>query len=77
MDNNKLHHCIELLIVVNPRMLSEALENPVGLVHVQRTIRLSLICSDPLVSHHIAWGMGHQIPGVIDKEGLILFLVPP
>lgn len=34
------------------------------------------MCKDLLASHHIdAWGMGHQVLGVVvGKEGLVLFL---
>jgi hypothetical protein len=63
------------VLSVNSRALSEALENPVRLVSVQRTIRLWIMCSDSLASHHIvAWATGHQVPGVVGKEGLPPFL---
>lgn len=70
---SRLHHGTERLIVVNSRTLSEDLENLAGLVSIQRTVYLSLMYLDPLISHHIAvWRTGHQIPGVIGKKDLVL-----
>jgi hypothetical protein len=68
--------CLAPLASLHPRTLSESLETPTGHVRIYGTIRcLPLLCLAPLVSHHIAaWWMGHQILGVIDKEGLRLFL---
>lgn len=68
MDDSKLHHWTERL-TVNFTTLSEALKNPVNMVPVQRIIRLSLMCSHPLVNHHIAtWRMGHQVLGMLARR---------
>lgn len=57
---SRLHDRIEHLVVVNIRMSSKPLENPMGLVPIQRAIHLPLMCPNPLASHYIAtWGIGN------------------
>jgi hypothetical protein len=75
MDSSMLHDGTERLILVNTRTLRKAAEHLTCLVPIHRAICLTLMCLDPLASHHIAvWETWHHIPGVISKEGLILFL---
>jgi hypothetical protein len=60
MDSSMLHDGTERLILVNTRTLRKAAEHLTCLVPIHRAICLTLMCLDPLASHHIAaWETWH------------------
>lgn len=58
--------------------LDEAPQDPASPVPIQGAIRLQLLLKDPLPSEHIdTKGAGHQVPGVVHLQGLVLHRAPP
>ena len=72
-DGGRLHHRAESVVVVDPRVLSEAPENPTSLVPLKGTISPPLVSPDPLAGDDVSAGWtGHQIPGLVGEERHVL-----
>ena len=57
----------ESLLIINARTLSEASENPPGLITIKRAIRQKLVTINPFTGDdvHTRW-TGNQSPSVVD-----------
>jgi hypothetical protein len=74
-DGDRFHNQAESLVVVHPRALSEAPENPTSLIAVESPIREELVCEDPLTDDDVgATGAGNKFPCPIAHQGPILLL---
>jgi hypothetical protein len=72
-DGGRLDDEAEGLIVVHPRTLSEAVEDPTSLVPIKRAIRLELVLEDTLASDDISPRRPrNQVPRVVRQQGLVL-----
>jgi hypothetical protein len=66
VDDGRFHNRAESLVVVNPRMLGETPEDPVGIVAIKRPIGTKLVCENPLASDDVgAMGPGDKLSGLI------------
>jgi hypothetical protein len=76
VNDTRLHHWVEGLVIVHPGTLHEATQDTASLVLIQGAICLHLQLEDPFLGDHIgAREAGHHVPGVVRLQGLVLHRV--
>jgi hypothetical protein len=62
-NGGRFHNWVQSVIIVDPRTLSETLEDPTSLLAIKGPIDTKLVCEDPLASDDIgATGPGVKLP---------------
>jgi hypothetical protein len=73
-DHGRLDHQAKGLIVVDARLLDEAVKNPVSLVPVQGVIGIELVLKNPLIGDDVgANGTRDKILGIVGDQASKLF----
>jgi hypothetical protein len=74
VDDGRLNHRAEGLIVVDIRPLGEAAKNPASLVPFQDAIRVKLVLEDPFVGDDAGANMTREkLPSVVGDQSIIFF----
>jgi hypothetical protein len=75
VDGGRFHNRAKSLIVVDPRALSETLEDPAGFVAIKRPIGTKLVHKNPHVGDDVgATGPGDKHPGPVAHQSPVLIL---